>query len=396
VRLLVCASEAPLPPLNGMRAQLRALVERLAHRHEVTVVAPRWPDQDGPAPDGVELVAIAAPPIGLAGRVRDRARSVVRRQPVDVVRLTGPMAAAARELLSRRRFDVAHVGLGELAGIARSLGGLPAVLAPLDAWTLNAASAAAAATGGRRRWLEWQARLVARHVASAYRPFSRVVLVSPEDAAETVRHDPSLVTAVIPNGVDADHFSPDPSIPREHGLMLFTGVLETPANVRAARELATVVLPEVQRRVPDARLALVGRAPTAAVRALASDRVTVVGDAPDLRPWLRRAAVVACPMDTGTGIKNKLLEAMACGIPCVTTPLGSRGLARDDGRALVVAEPGGPYADAVGRVLLDRALADGLGRQARNHVVAHHDWGEVARRYEALYEAAARAGGPDG
>jgi glycosyltransferase involved in cell wall biosynthesis len=381
-----------VPPLNGMRTQLRALVERLADRHDVTVLAPRWPDQDGPAPDGVELVLIAAPPLGFAGRVRDRARSVARRQPVDVVRLTGMMAVAVRDLLSRRRFDVAHVGLGELAGIAGTLGSLPAVLAPLDAWTLNAAAAAAAATGGRRRWLEWQERLIARHVAQAYRPFASVVLVSREDAAETLRHDPTLPTAVIPNGVDADHFSPDPSVRREHGLIVFTGVLETPANVRAAAELATAVLPAVRRRVPDARVALVGRAPTAAVRALSSDRVTVVGDVPDLRPWLLRAGVFACPMATGTGIKNKLLEAMACGTPCVATPLASRGLVSDDGRALLPAEPGSPFADAVARVLLDRALADGLGQQARHHVVAHHAWHEVARRYEALYEeAVARA-----
>src|SRR4051794_9620362 len=189
-----------------MRLQLRALCEHLAVRHEVCVVAFRWPDQDGAGPDGAELHTVVPPIPGVIGRTRDRAASLVRRTPVDVIRLAPPMVGALRSVLAQRRFDVAHVTMGALTGVAPALGSVPAVIAPLDAWSLNLATGVGEAAGVRRAWLRLTGRIVARHEARAYRPFARVVLVTPEDARETRRLDPTLRTAVIPNGVDAEHF----------------------------------------------------------------------------------------------------------------------------------------------------------------------------------------------
>ena len=92
------------------------------------------------------------------------------RRPVDVVRLAGPMAGAVGAVVANGRFDVAHVGLAELADVAPALGTIPAVLVPLDAWTLNVATAADAASGWRRRWLQHQRSLVETYTAT---PFGR-------------------------------------------------------------------------------------------------------------------------------------------------------------------------------------------------------------------------------
>jgi glycosyltransferase involved in cell wall biosynthesis len=223
-------------------------------------------------------------------------------------------------------------------------------------------------------------------VGFAYRPYERVVLVSAEDADATRRADPSLRTAVIPNGVDAEHFRPDPSVERDERTLLFTGVLDTPANEQAARALAQRVLPRVRAAVPDARLVLAGRSPSAAVTALAGPGIEIVADAPDLRPLLQGAAVFACAMESGTGIKNKLLEAMACGTPSVATPLAAQGLDARDGEQLLIAPAGDPFAAAVVRVLQDAALRARLGAAGREHVLVHHSWAAVAEAYERLYD----------
>ena len=120
--------------------------------------------------------------------------------------------------------------------------------------------------------------------------------------------------------------------------------------------------------------------------------VEVVADVPDIRPWLRRAGAFATPMASGTGIKNKLLEAMACGAPCVTTVLGARGLVLGDGGELVRAESPGAMAAAIADLLGDRSRADRLGAAGRRHVLAHHGWASVAARYEALYTQVAASG----
>src|SRR5689334_6206364 len=150
MRILVCATEAPLPPLNGMRLQLRELVRGLARGNEVCVLAYRWPDQTGEPPPGVELIELPPPRTGAVPRALGRAHALARREPVEAVKVTGPMAARVVALRARRQFDVAHVTIGALAGIAPALDALPSVIAPLDAWHLNVRAQAQVAAGARR------------------------------------------------------------------------------------------------------------------------------------------------------------------------------------------------------------------------------------------------------
>lgn len=366
----------------------------MAARHDVCVVAFRWPDQRGEPPAGVELHDLEPPPSRPLDRARDRALSVFRHEPVDALRLCGPVGQMVERLRAGRQFDIAHVMLGVLAGIAPALSGLPAVVAPLDAWSINAAAAHAHAAGARRMWLRLQHRIVARYLAHAYRPFARVVLVTPEDARETARLDPTLCTTVIHNGVDTEHFRAG-GVHRDRRLLLFTGTLSFPPNAQAARFLATEVLPRVRRQLPDARLAIVGRSPGADVRALARrPGVSVRADVPDLRPHLTEAGVFACGMTSGTGIKNKLLEAMSCGAPAVATPLACQGLAVRDGVELLIANDGDAFAAAAIRILTTDALAARLAEAARRYVVEHHSWASVAARYEALYHDVIAANRP--
>jgi glycosyltransferase involved in cell wall biosynthesis len=279
--------------------------------------------------------------------------------------------------LASHSFDVAHVMLGSLAPIAPALGSLPAVIAPLDAWHRNVEAEAASATGPERAWRLAQADAVRRFEGRAYRPFRRVVLVTDEDAREVASLDPSLVTATIPNGVDAAYFAPQP---RTRTGVVFTGALDAPSNEQAALRLAERIMPQV----PGAQHTRVGRSPRPRRRALPG--VGVVADVPDLRPYLWGAAVYACPMESGTGIKNKLLEAMAAGAPAVATPLACQGLAVRDGPHLRIADSDVAFAAAVTDVLRDPG---GLADAARAYVTAHHDWDAVADAYAAVYERVA-------
>ena len=379
VRILVCASEAPRPPLNGSRLVLHELCERLAARHEITVLALRHPDQSGPPPAGVELLELGFPAPGPVRAWAMRAVALALNEPVEARRVAAPFQRTLPSLVGS--FDVAHVMLGSLAGIAPALDGLPAVIAPLDAWHRNIAAEAAIAHGPERAWRRSQERAVRRWQARAYRPFARVVLVTEADAREVARLDPSLRTAAIPNGVDAAHFGPPGDLERSG--ILFTGALDAPANERAALRLAERILPRVRAAVPEATLTLAGRSPGPRLRSLDG----VIGDVPDLRPYLWGAAVYACPMDSGTGIKNKLLEAMAAQAPCVATPLACQGLSAPD---LLVADSDDELAAAIVELLRDPARAARIGAAGREYVREHHDWDVVASAYEALWEEVRR------
>lgn len=389
MRILICASEAPLPPTNGFRLMLTALVQELRLRHEVRVLAILSPDQRSDAGTDQSLRLV---PRRKASRAKDAGalfRALVTRRPLTADSLAASLRGPLRDELDSFGPDVVHVSSGRLAALGRDLSDRPAVLVALDAWHLNVDARALAAAGPRRRLLRSESDRVRRFIAAEYGRFDRLVVVSDPDRDALREIDPSLDVAVVPNGVDVDFYAPHPDAVSDPNRIVFTGLMSYAPNVLAAEYLARRIFPRVRATCPDARLVLVGRAPAPRVRSLAElDGVTVTGEVPDIRPWLTGSSVYACPMISGTGIKNKLLEAMACGMPCVATPLALQGLRAVPERELLVGRTNEELAWALVRVLGDEELANSLGRRARAYVCAEHDWAAVARAYEDVYRAA--------
>jgi glycosyltransferase involved in cell wall biosynthesis len=388
VRILVCSGEAPLPPPNGFRLALSSVLEQLRVRHEVRVIAFRLHDQDESASDDPAVRIVPRPPRGPLRDVARLGRALALRRPVGVDASAAALREPLREELERFQPDVVHVTPGRLAALAGDLAGQAAVLVALDAWHVNVEAEAQRGRGLRSRFLGGEAKRIRRFEASEYRRFDGVVVVSDEDAAALTSLDPRIRVEVIPNGVDADRFAPEEGVSREPGRIVFTGVMDYAPNVAAAEFLARRVFPLVRSRRPEARLAIVGRDPTPEVRDLAAEGVEVTGEVPDLRPWLARSRVYACPMVSGTGIKNKLLEAMASELACVATPLALQGLAAEPGVHLLVGETAEQLAEQIVRLLDEADEAEQLGRAAREYVLANHDWRTVAAAYERVYEEA--------
>jgi glycosyltransferase involved in cell wall biosynthesis len=386
MRILICAHEAPLPPTNGFRLQVSALVGELRRHHEVRLLSFLTPDQDadGGAPDGMRL--LPHPIAGPAGKAFRYPEAVLRRRPWGVDRLAAAIRGPLREEIREFRPDIVHVSSGRLAALGPDLRDVPSVLAALDAWYVFAQAEVDAAAGLKRRLLRGQAARLRRFESTAYRAFGRVVVVSEQDRQALLALDPTLAVDVIPNGVDIAAFAPDPGVRPDPNRVIFTGVMSYTPNVVAAEFLAREIMPRVRTRCPDARLAIVGRSPSPRVRALASEGdVQVVGEVPHLRPWLAGSRAYACPMTSGTGIKNKLLEALAAGVPCVATPLAVQGLSAQPGRHILVGTNEEELAGHLVRVLSDDDLARSLGRAGRDYVTAEHSWEAVARAYERVY-----------
>lgn len=397
MRVLICAHEAPLPPLNGFRLQVEALARALSAHHEVRLVAYRMPDQASAGASaatpsdarGPDVRTIPRPPLS---RGRDLL-AVLKGRPLGVDRLAGVMAPVLQEELRSFRPQVLHVTSGRLAALGPVLRSRATVLAALDAMHLNVQARALAARGLRRRVLRGEVRRVRRFIASDFPGFGRVVVVTSEDAAALHGVSPDLAISVVPNGIDTQTFAPDPRVERQPDRLVFTGNMAYAPNVTAAEMLARRVLPLVRERHPRARLVVVGRSAAPAVRILADlPGIEVTGEVPAVQPWLISSRVFVCPMTTGTGIKNKLLEALACGIPCVATPLALQGLEVTHGREVLVAEDAAALAEQVGRVLDDDALADRLGRAGRAYAVARHGWDAAAEAFVRIYQEVSEAG----
>jgi glycosyltransferase involved in cell wall biosynthesis len=278
-------------------------------------------------------------------------------------------------------------GVGfELAGLPRLP--CPSVLVVLDAVHLNVHAQAAGATGVKRILFDHEAERVRAFEASAYGRFDRVVVVSPEDASALRELDPKLAVDVIPNGVDVEEYRVSADIVPTPGRLLLHGTMDYEPNVRAAELLVDEVLPLVRAEHPEAHVVVVGRSPSKRVRALERPHVTVTGEVDEVGSWISSASVYVCPMVTGTGMKNKLLEAMSFGRACVATSLALRGLTAEPGKDVLLGDGAAELAASVSALLADPARREALGASARRYVIEHHSWAAVTAEYDAVLSRA--------
>jgi glycosyltransferase involved in cell wall biosynthesis len=242
----------------------------------------------------------------------------------------------------------------------------------------------------------WQHRIVARADLARTRKFEAEVPARFARSIVTSDRDASAFQALcgstfadrvvtLPNGVDLDHFHPSPARP-EPATILFTGKMSYHANEAAALRLGRAIMPRVWREQPNARLVIAGKDPTPAVQALGQDRrVTVTGFVSDLRPSFWSATVVAAPLVYGTGIQNKVLEAMACGVPVVASPTACEGISAVAERDLVIGTDDRTFAAHLVTLLRADSTRTDLAAAGRRYVTKNHNWDDIAKRLVGVY-----------
>lgn len=270
---------------------------------------------------------------------------------------------------------------------------LPVVWDSVDCITLLFRQAAGQSRRRLSRWLtHFELGRTRRYEGWLTGQFDRVLVTSPYDRDELVGLMPggarSTHVRVIPNGVDLDYYTPqNGDIPRDPATLVISGKMSYHANVTMAVTFVEEVLPLIWQYHPEVRLLIVGKDPTAEVRALGRPPVIeVTGTVADIRPYLHRATVAVAPIQYGAGIQNKVLEAMACGLPVVTTSRAVSALAVEAGRELLIADAPQEFAASVIRLLEDAAYREQVARAGRRYVEENHPWPKVIEQLEEVYD----------
>jgi len=307
------------------------------------------------------------------------------------------MAQRVAELTGGEQFGVVHIEHLRAARLVRAVRMQPVIYDSVDCISLLFEQTS-------RTSPQWRARLMARLDLQRTRRYEGQLMARFAGVAVTSGRDRDALRAlaeryaprsaalapitVITNGVDLDYFRPDASYgERSPNTVVFSGKISYHANVAAVLYFAREALPRIWAVRPDVRYTVVGKDPPAVVQRLARDpRIEVTGYVDDLRPYLGRATAAVCAVPYGVGIQNKVLEAMAMGVPVVTTPASAAALTAQNGRDLLVANDSQGLADAVLQIISDRDLADRLGKAGRHYVETHHDWDLSTRQLIGLYE----------
>jgi len=213
-----------------------------------------------------------------------------------------------------------------------------------------------------------------------------VIAVSPEDA-QTMRNEYGLnnVLGDVPTGVDSDQFQ---EVHRERlpGNIVFLGSMDWMPNIDAVQWFAQQIYPRISERLPSATLSIVGRRPSPSVLALAKADATinVTGTVPDVRPYLAEGSVCVVPLRAGGGTRIKIFEAMAAGIPVVSTRIGAEGLPVQDGTHCFLADEPQAFADRVIEVLQGAPAIGQMATTAARLVREGFGWEQVTEVFEKL------------
>jgi polysaccharide biosynthesis protein PslH len=223
----------------------------------------------------------------------------------------------------------------------------------------------------------------------AVRRADLTLCVSEEDASGLRDLAPSKADAIapVPIGVDTDYFAPAARTPNSRTLLTI-GTMYWPPNVDGMLWFHAEVWPRVRAKVPDARLNVVGAKPVAAIRALAApdSGIRVTGSVPDVRPYAEDCGAFIVPLLSGSGMRVKILNALAMGLPVVSTTLGAEGIGVEDGKHLLLADAPEAFADALFRLLRgEPELGERLGDAGRRLMEARYSWDAVGRELLALY-----------
>ena len=202
--------------------------------------------------------------------------------------------------------------------------------------------------------------------------FDHCTIISEQDRDELPVSEKQRVS-IVRNGVDMEYFAPQHDTVKDIDV-LFAGNMGYPPNVMASEFLGRDVLPLLKRDRPDLKMMFSGARPAAAVKALASENVEVTGWVDDMRESYARTRIFVAPMMIGTGLQNKLLEAMSMGVPCVTTTLANNALGAKAGEQILIARSPLEFSEAIDKLLNDPELAAKLGACGREFIQQNYGW----------------------
>lgn len=384
----------PRPPHRGILSghqivyqRIRRLVDR---GYRVGVACFKRPDEPDYAEEwGGRLLALRTAPLpppggGPATRLARRISGV----PSPFSALWSPaMSGLIGDMVEESRYDVVLAEFTAMAQFLRRNPRLPAVRTVVSCHqsaTIASLKRSDVLGYSPRGLIErWRRERIQRYESELYRSADRVIVLTPQERHQLLQFAPQVRTAVIPFGVDTDFFRP-PEAPVTPDGILFTGYYRDEPNRDAVRWFIAQVWPVVRQRHPNLFFYIVGpNPPPDILNAPWKDpRIIVAGEVGDVRQYLARAAAFVCPVRMGSGMRGKLLEAMASDVPVVSTTLGCEGIPVQPGGNCLLADEAEIMARQIDLLLTDEELRRKIARRARAMVRERFAWDRTVSMLE--------------
>jgi len=391
MNILFLTSRVPCHPVGGIQLRTFNFIKALSRRHAITLLS--LAEQPVPPRQLEELKRYVR---RLEVIVLPRYRSFLNclaglfsSTPLQVHYYKSSMLhQRLQEMAGREKFDLIYFHLIRMAEYAASLNGEPKILDLTDAMSLNCERTCQIHREYPLRLFQVAQKIESRRLrqyeAAAIQRFDRNLIVSRSDRNFIGQFADVSSMEIVGQGVNLEYFRFYDG-DYDASQIVFLGTMSFLPNQDAVLYFYEKIWPLVKRRQPKMKLQIVGANPTPEVLKLQRHPdVQITGAVPDVRPYLRRAAVSICPMRVGSGVKGKVFESMALGTPVVSTSLGVEGLDVRQGHELFIADAPEDFARRVCQLSRDSQLRALMARRARYLIEKKYNWDFVAQPLENI------------
>ena len=377
MRIFYVCRRVPFPPDRGDKIAAFNQIRHLAARHEVHVFCLGDGARDLANISGLQsyVNTVSAAPVGELTIKLRALKALFRGSPLSVLALNEiKLHHAIQREFAERRPDLVIVYSCNMAQFAKHFPDVPRIVhfGDLDSlkWQLYAERS--------RVPLQWiyaaEAHRLLNYERRIARVFSHALVHTDAEKSDFERLIPGIPVTVVGNGVDLDYFRSAGGV-KETASMVFTGVMDYRPNVDAVLWFCDEILPLIQTEIPEANFTICGSRPVPAVRRLAKRRgVTVTGWVPDARPYLDQAEVFVAPLRMARGVQNKLLEALAMGLPCVASTAAWTGTVVPAAEGIPATDEPVEFARHVVDLLQDSKRRAEMSLRARASAGANYRW----------------------
>ena len=386
MKVLFIMPRFPYPPHKGDQVVAYRRIQTLSANHDITLLTFYEDDHEleGLAHLSQYCTAIHTVKLTkLQSWLNVISRGMFSRLPLQVLYYRSRrFNMNLQKMFLAEEFDLIHTYSLRMAQYTKDLA-YPKVLELIDSMQLNFERRVQFETGLKRIVLAQELKRISAFEQEIGTHFDHMIVAASADREYLSRY-PNV--SVVPNGVSLDEFSPHDKSEKQPHTIIFSGNMNYFPNAQAVIWFAENCLPLIRAKCPDVIFVIAGKSPSKEVRDLEEPgKIIVTGFVESMPEQLRKAQVAIAPMQSGSGIQNKVLEAMACGLPVVTTTLGRGSIQAQDGTDLLVADSANDFAAAVCTLLSDQHRTSVIGASARNFVEQHYSWGIAAQSVSEIY-----------
>ena len=394
MRVLYITYEPPFFPAGGGQTRQFNLLKHLSVKHEIDLFLPHLNLQEHIIAKQISN-SVYSPSLALTKLARLCLKPFPNPYPAfsaakEGLRIT--LTPIIRAAIKRNSYDLVHIEHGDIAHWNKIIPrNIPKILTAQNVKTIMWDRYAKNASKDQRRGLAEEARRFAEYEAKFLPAWSRLIAVSDTDKLELERiTEKSVPIDVVANGVDTTYFSPKSSEISYD--LVFTGTMNHPPNTDGIIDFVIKTLPIIRSHIPGVRLAIVGMNPPPAVQSLSSHPgVTVTGYVPDTRDFISSATLAIAPLNSGSGTRLKILEAMSMGKAVVSTSIGAEGIDYKNGFDISISDTREAFAASIIELLQSEYLREFIGNNARSTVTERYDWKSLAELQDKAWRAAAES-----